>query len=239
MFIIGHRGAAGLAPENSLLAIETAIKNRVDAVECDIRTTKDGRLVLCHDETFLRIAGDKRKVSETTLEQIKKITTKSGQKIPTIEQALKTAKKTPLVIEGKASGWAEPLAKVLKKHTGPKPLVISTNHRELFLFSGLMPKIPTFVVGFNHSVEIISTAKSLNFTGVSLETSLYNLFIYRYAVKNNLQLITSPINEKWRIRLFHFFYPKAMITTDFPNYVKHHNLRRFNLRTKRLRKKRK
>lgn len=226
MFIIGHRGAAGLAPENTILAIKTAIEHSVDAIEFDIRITADKKLVLCHDDTFLRIAGNSAKVRELKLAQIKKIRTNSSEPIPTLEEAIKAAGKTPLVIEGKSDGWAKPLATLLKKHKTADYKVISYSHRELFAFSELMPDVDTFVIENHHPIEAMLLAKKLGFTGVSLAAWLYSPVAYSFAKRHNLELISSPINPSWRIRLFHFFYPRVMITTDFPDRVMNHNLRR-------------
>ena len=232
MFIIGHRGAAGLAPENTILGIKTAIENNVDAIEFDVRVTKDGKLVLCHDDTFLRIAGNSSKIEDLGLSEIRKLKTYSKQVIPTLEEAIKAAGNTPLVIEGKSDGWAKPLAKVLKNHKAPGARVISYSHRELFVFSELMPDIDTFVIENHHPIEAMMLAKKLGFTGVSLAAWLYSPVAYSFAKRRSLELITSPINPTWRIRLFHVFYPKVMITTDFPDRVMNHNLRRNRKRRK-------
>ncbi|MBI5357771.1 hypothetical protein HZB74_02895 [Candidatus Saccharibacteria bacterium] len=226
MFIIGHRGAAGLAPENTILGIKTAVENRADAIEFDVRVTADKKLVLCHDDTFLRIAGKSDRVRDLSLNQIRKIETNSGEPIPTLEEAIKAAGKTPLVIEGKSDDWARPLANILKTHKTESPRVISYNHRELFLFSELMPGIDTFAIENHHPIEAMLLAKNLRFTGVSLAAWLYNPIVYHLSKKYKLELITSPLNPRWRIRLFHFLYPRAMITTDFPDRVINHNLRR-------------
>lgn len=221
MFIIAHRTAAGLAPENSLLGIETAIKAGADAIECDVRVTKDGELVLLHDDTLLRISGRTSKVENLSLKTIHTTITYSGQPIPTLKEALETAGKTPLVIEGKGSGWAEPLRRVLAHHKGAKPLVISYNHRELVTFSELMPNIEVYANEDQRPIEAIAMAKNLGLAGVSLASSLYAPWVYLFARRSKLKLITSPINNPWAIRLFHAFYPQAKITTDYPDRFIH------------------
>ena len=49
MKIVGHRGARGLSPENTIASLEKAIEHGVDMVEVDVRVTKDGVAVLHHD----------------------------------------------------------------------------------------------------------------------------------------------------------------------------------------------
>lgn len=51
VLVVAHRGNWSIAPENSLAAIDSAIQMKVDIVEIDIRKTKDGELVLMHDDT--------------------------------------------------------------------------------------------------------------------------------------------------------------------------------------------
>ncbi len=225
MFIIAHRTAAGLAPENSLLGIEAAIAAGSDAIECDVRVTSDGELVLCHDDSLLRISGRAAKVGNLTLKSIHNTVTHSGQPIPTLREALEAAGKTPMVIEGKGHGWAEPLAKVLRRHAGPPPLVIAYNHRELVTFSEMMPSVAVYANEDHRPIEAIAMAKNLGLTGVSLAASLYAPWVYLFARRAKLELITSPINRAWQVRLFHALYPRAKITTDYPNYFTHRRKR--------------
>ena len=54
-----HRGASGYAPENTLEAFKKAEKMKADGVELDVQLTKDGELVVIHDETVDRVSGEK------------------------------------------------------------------------------------------------------------------------------------------------------------------------------------
>src|SRR4051812_26927231 len=51
---IGHRGAAGLAPENTLIAVDSGLSNHVDYIEIDVRQTSDGQLIVMHDKSVDR-----------------------------------------------------------------------------------------------------------------------------------------------------------------------------------------
>jgi glycerophosphoryl diester phosphodiesterase len=68
--VVVHRGLWEAAPENSLLAVERAIAAGHQVVEIDVRRTADGGLVLLHDETFARMAGDDRAPEAMTLAEI-------------------------------------------------------------------------------------------------------------------------------------------------------------------------
>lgn len=67
MLKIGHRGAKAYAPENTLRSYGKAIELGVDAVELDVRKTKDGKLVVIHDPNVNKTTNGKRLISELTL----------------------------------------------------------------------------------------------------------------------------------------------------------------------------
>jgi glycerophosphoryl diester phosphodiesterase len=63
--VIGHRGAAAVAPENTWESFEAALDAGVDAIETDVRATRDGVLVLMHDESLDRTTDGAGHVQET------------------------------------------------------------------------------------------------------------------------------------------------------------------------------
>lgn len=110
--ITAHRGSSKDAPENTLSAIDAAIKNGATFAEIDVQETKDGKLVLLHDKSFMRTTGVDRNVWELTLEEIKKLDTGilfdekfAGEKIPTLQEVIRYSKdKIKLNIEIKTNG---------------------------------------------------------------------------------------------------------------------------------------
>jgi glycerophosphoryl diester phosphodiesterase len=72
-FVIAHRGGAELAPENTLVAFEKAQSLGVDVIEFDVRMTKDGHLVVIHDETVNRTTNGEGVVDEITLTELKQL----------------------------------------------------------------------------------------------------------------------------------------------------------------------
>jgi glycerophosphoryl diester phosphodiesterase len=99
VLVIAHRGFSGQAPENTLAAFRKAIDAGSDAIEFDVRFSKDGHLVLIHDDTVDRTTEGKGKVSELTLEELKKLdagswkgTAFTGERIPTLKEALDLAR---------------------------------------------------------------------------------------------------------------------------------------------------
>ena len=95
--VIGHRGAAAYAPENTLEGIHTAADMGVEWVELDVKLSKDDVPILFHDEEFGRTTNGSGLVAETLYEDIKQMEAGSwfgesfaGIKIPTLEEAIET-----------------------------------------------------------------------------------------------------------------------------------------------------
>src|SRR5678815_2786185 len=68
---IAHRGASGEYPENTHIAFVKAIEARADMIELDCQMTRDGHVVVFHDESLMRTAGVRGTVKDKTLEQLK------------------------------------------------------------------------------------------------------------------------------------------------------------------------
>ena len=104
---IGHRGAAGHAPENTLAAIQKGIALGVDFVEIDVRRTADGVLVVLHDETVNRTTNGKGRVDRLSLREVKKFDAGNSEHIPTLEEVLTVAAgHAGLMLELKVKGVA-------------------------------------------------------------------------------------------------------------------------------------
>ncbi len=70
MIVIGHRGAAGLAPENTIASLRKALEHHVDMIEVDIRATKDNILVLHHDEVLTDAAGNNLRIRDYAFSEL-------------------------------------------------------------------------------------------------------------------------------------------------------------------------
>ncbi|MGP4112430.1 glycerophosphodiester phosphodiesterase [Streptomyces sp. 4N509B] len=83
--VVGHRGDPVRARENTLASFRAAIAAGADAVELDVRTTRDGVPVVLHDPTLRRLWGHDRPVAELTAREVAEVT---GGRVPTLAQAL-------------------------------------------------------------------------------------------------------------------------------------------------------
>lgn len=85
---IGHRGVAGLEPENTLRSFRAAMQLGVDTVECDVRLTRDGHAVLMHDHAVDRTTDGAGPVSAFSLDEIRSLDAGSGERVPTLVEFL-------------------------------------------------------------------------------------------------------------------------------------------------------
>ena len=112
--VVSHRTNAGTHAENTIAGIEAALEDGADAVEFDLRATTDGALVLLHDPSLLRTAGDPRAVDELTLAELRSIALRDGRTseaigaVPLLNEALEQlAGRAIPVIDVKAPVEAE------------------------------------------------------------------------------------------------------------------------------------
>lgn len=89
MKIWAHRGCSQRYPENTLLAFEKAMQIKgLTGIELDIQLTKDNHMVVIHDEKVNRTTNGCGNVRDFTLEEIRRLKCRKGQRIPTIEEVL-------------------------------------------------------------------------------------------------------------------------------------------------------
>lgn len=111
--IVAHRGASAYAPENTRIAIQTAVEKEADCAELDVRMTRDGRLVLMHDDSLERSTGRQGLVWDFRFEELKNLEAGAwfspefeGEPIPTLEEIIDLARGSiKLNIEIKTSRW--------------------------------------------------------------------------------------------------------------------------------------
>lgn len=100
MEIIGHRGGASIGPENTMACYKKGIDAGADMIEIDIHLTKDGKIIICHDESINRTTNGKGKIREMTFDEIRKyrVIDSNGnltnQQLPSIDEVLQLLQNT-------------------------------------------------------------------------------------------------------------------------------------------------
>ncbi len=100
MKIIAHRGFSEDYPENTLLAFEKAIEIGVDAIETDLRLSRDEVAIVFHDKTLKRIAGIDKRPESLTFKELQKLDAGEGESIPSLDELLGLVNaRTTLILE--------------------------------------------------------------------------------------------------------------------------------------------
>ena len=141
MQIIGHRGASGYAPENTLKAFELALSQGCEWLELDVHLL-DGKLIVIHDEHLDRTTSGQGLISDHSLDAIRGLDAGDGEKIPYLDEVIEMVDgRATINIELKGPGTAQPVSALLnawclEHKTDPNKFLLSSfNHRELALAS--------------------------------------------------------------------------------------------------------
>ena len=89
-----HRGASTYCPENTMLSFYTGVQMGANGIETDVQRTKDGILVLFHDDLIKRVTGKEGSIADYTYEELRSFDVNTGalsDKIPTFEEFLPSA----------------------------------------------------------------------------------------------------------------------------------------------------
>ena len=157
MELIGHRGGAGIGPENTVVAIETSIRSEADGVEVDVRLTADRALVLMHDPDVSRTTNGSGRVDALTLAELRALDAGDGARVPTLEEALEVVPADRLiVVELKGHPWesgydpGEPAARAVAALLAPggarRVVVSSFNPVALQVVRSSAPAVRTAVL---------------------------------------------------------------------------------------------
>lgn len=140
--IIGHRGARGLAPENTIKGMKKALDHRVDMIEFDVRVSKDGVPLLHHDKAIKDGSGKRLKIKDTAFEGLKA----HAPDLATLAEVLAFINgRVTLYIEVKMKVDIGPIVEVLKGYNHPL-LLASKSQKTLVALHTAMPGVPTLVI---------------------------------------------------------------------------------------------
>ncbi len=148
--LIGHRGAAGLVPENTIASFRDAVDRwAVDMIELDVRASADGRCVVIHDDTVDRTTDGIGRVAALSIDELASLDAgfrfvgpegghpfrDAGLGIPTIEDVLEALPDTSLTVEVKAGAAQRPLFEALRRfNAADRVIVAGMDHRDRTMF---------------------------------------------------------------------------------------------------------
>jgi glycerophosphoryl diester phosphodiesterase len=218
MKIIGHRGARGLAPENTIAALHKGIEHQADMVEFDIRVTKDHIPVLQHDEDLTDPNGQQRRIADYTYAELHD----HKKDLATLDEVLsQISHSVRLYIEVKAGEPIEPIVKVLQRHMskGWKPtdfILASFGAQTLRDLHAALPEVETMVLEKWSGARASYRGRQLGTRNLCMNQQwLWKPFIQPMA-KRGWNLYAYTLNDPAKAKRWGG-YGLAGIVTDYPD----------------------
>ena len=214
--IVGHRGAAGLEPENTLAGFARAVALAVDAVELDVQVV-DGTLVVIHDDTVDRTTNGVGAVAECSLAELRRLDAGDGQAVPLLTEVLAAVPAdVGINVELKGADTAVPAAECLRKETRPL-LVSSFDHAELRRFHVACPQVPCAPL-FGRWRGVLATAEELDAACINIADRIATRERIRSIRERGFGCLVYTVNEPERARALRGFGASGVFT-DFPDRV--------------------
>jgi glycerophosphoryl diester phosphodiesterase len=192
---VGHRGARAYETENTLDSFRKAIELGANAVELDVRTSSDGKLVISHDENLNRVFNKYVRLNETTLKELKQLT---GNRLATLVEALRfiDRKVEKILVDLKEAGYEGRVLDLIREENLEDRVIVVSLHKEaLAQVRNLDKKIETGLI-YTKFKKPIDTALNLK---AQYLVPLYR-FVHRRDIqkahKNNLKVIVWTINTR-------------------------------------------
>lgn len=232
---IGHRGASGYCPENTISAFDRAVQMGADFIEIDIQLSKDGTIIVCHDYTLKRTTEHEGKVSDFSAQELKGFDAGSWfdpafkhERIPTLAEVLdKYLHHAGLLIEIKHPGMHEGIENKLAEELimrnvqrSPKIMIHSFSIDSMKKVHQLLPDIQAGVL-FKYTPRGIpekTLAEISEFASfVNPKWLMINKKLIKRIRSHNMFVFTWTVNRKRYIKKFSRLGING-ITTDFPDY---------------------
>ena len=219
MKIVGHRGARGLAPENTIASLQKALEHHADQLELDLRVTKDGVVILHHNPALRDASGLKLRINEHTYQKL----LEHKPDLATFENVLKTiGHPVPLYVEVKPRVPLGPIVKILKKQliNGWKPehfLLASKSQKTLVELHAAVPEIQKIVIEPWSGVRATYRARQVNTRLISMN----QLWLWR-------GFIAPMARRGWKLYAYTLNNPRKAtrwgkyglygVVTDYPDH---------------------
>lgn len=222
---IGHRGARGHAPENTLLSIDRAIQMGAPWIEVDVQRHPSGELLLLHDLRVDRTTNGKGRLEDLDVAALRALDAGQGQQIPTLDEALDLVEQRCGVnLELKTwNGCAAAVAQVLRERIAEgwpaeKFLVSSFHLPELWEFKQLLPEVPIGVLYCGVPLDWAGIATELEAAVLSVSDEFVDAKLVADAHARGLKLYVYTVNHPEEIARMRALGVDGLFT-DYPDRV--------------------
>lgn len=220
MVIVGHRGACGYAPENTLKSFAKAIELGCPRVELDVHVSADDVPVVIHDSTLDRTSDGEGPVRNQTLRDLKRLDAGDGEKIPTLLEVMKLCRgRAELQIELK-DRLAPPLvASLIQKNWDTDKVVITSFDRLLLAdFGALLPEIPRGLLTRDPSLDLVAIAREQGHRWICPRYNIVDRSLVQSAHTAQMQVYVYHVNDA-RLARDLLLWGVDAIGTDYPDLL--------------------
>ncbi|PWA06963.1 glycerophosphodiester phosphodiesterase [Flavobacterium psychrotolerans] len=222
---IGHRGAKGYAPENTLLSFQKAIDMAVDGIELDVHLSSDGEIIVIHDDTIDRTTNGKGIVNKLSLSELRKFKIEKEQTIPTLTEVFNLVNQQCFInIELKGNGTAKPVVALIERYVLNKNwdyrrfLISSFDWNALQEVRLLNSKIPVGVLTQTNLDLALAFAKFIKAETIHPYFHLLTKENTKQMHDEGISIFSWTINEMEDIQKIKSFNVNGIIS-DFPDRV--------------------
>jgi glycerophosphoryl diester phosphodiesterase len=222
---IGHRGAKGYEPENTLVSFQKALDMQVDGIELDVHLSADGELIVLHDETIDRTTNGKGCVNKLSLQELKAFRIDGKHEIPTLKEVFDLVNQQCFInIELKNYDTAEKVVSLIEQYVAKKKwnydcfLVSSFDWNALQQVTFLNDQIPIGVLTQTNLDLAQAFAKFIRAKSIHPHFHLLTKENTAQMQQKGLQVFPWTINETEDIQKIKAFNVNGIIT-DFPNRI--------------------
>lgn len=222
---IGHRGASGYEPENTLISFQKAIDLNADGIELDVHLSSDGELVVIHDETIDRTTNGKGTVNKLSLRELKAFQIDNSQEIPTLTEVFDLVNQRCFInIELKGIGTAKPVNKLINHYISDKKwkindfLISSFDWNMLEEFHLLNPKIRIGVLTEESIEEALAFAKKIKGFSIHPDYMLLSKENVALMQENGFEVFPWTVNSQEAIQKIKSFNVNGIIS-NFPDKI--------------------
>ncbi|MDB5176157.1 MAG: glycerophosphodiester phosphodiesterase [Candidatus Saccharibacteria bacterium] len=218
MKIIGHRGARGLAPENTLASFAKALEYGVDEIELDVRTTKDHTVIVHHDRRVSDHTGAMLNISKHNYAEL----LAHKPDLVTFDEAMRSINRiVPVIVDIKPGAAAKPLVKAIDQlmadgWKADDMSFQSLNHPLLLALHKTYPNIPKIIVERWSSIRAVRRAKQVSTNRLNMRSWWLWAPVIKGLSSRNYALITYTVNDPAKIKRWEK-YGLYGVVTDCPD----------------------
>jgi glycerophosphoryl diester phosphodiesterase len=216
--LVGHRGALGLEPENTLRSFRRAVAEGAHAVELDLRLTSDGHLVILHDADVKRTTDGNGPIASMTLAEVQSLDAGQGERIPTFTEVLDEIG-VPLQAEIKAAEACRPALDVIRRRGLVDQITVTSFSAEIVHETrSLLPQVRTGLISSHARSELVDTGRTLGVRAVCPGLAELDAEFVRTCHAEGFEVFTWPVNDVDGI-LRALRAGADAVTTDFPDVL--------------------